>query len=67
MNNNRVLLLEILHQHSGISKKEILNSPNSIDLKILFETSGDCEIDKEDLKEFNAFRSLQENINTNLS
>ena len=64
--NNRCLLLEILHQHTGISKKQILKNPNQIDLKNIFETATNCETDKRDLGEFKIFSSMQKVVDVNL-
>lgn len=59
-NNNRKTLVEILAQHTGKSNKDILSDPNAINLKdVLTLCWSGCEVDKEDLKTFKAWSSLQ--------
>ena len=61
-NNNRKTLIEILAQHTGTSNKYVLENIENINLKEILTTTSECPIDTQDLKVFNMWRSLQEQV-----
>lgn len=68
MQNNRKLLVQLISEHTGESCADVIKFAGKINVeKILTTAFSDCEVDKEDLKEFKAWATLQSVVSLELS